>query len=123
MRALVHFLFFLENPPYSGGHGGHVETVVRLTDAALKMRHSVTIYLIGDGVYAAKKDQRAVAILNIETLFKDLIKRGAEILVCATCSNFRGIETGSMIEGLKNIGLRGMDGLLEKDVKVVSFAP
>ena len=120
---MVHFLFIVQTPPYSGGKSCHAESAMRLTEEALKKNHQVTLFLIGDGIYLAKKNQRAITVPNVEKSLEGFIKKGVQVLVCGNCATFRGIESGSMVEGVKRGGLKFVSDALNNNVKVISFAP
>jgi tRNA 2-thiouridine synthesizing protein D len=72
---------------------------LRLTTALLANNIKVNIFLLGDGVYVAVKNQNPPkGATNIEEMLKKFIINRAEIKVCGTCAKSRGIEN-NLIEG------------------------
>ncbi|PIP36639.1 MAG: hypothetical protein COS92_01880 [Desulfobacterales bacterium CG07_land_8_20_14_0_80_52_14] len=66
----------LESPPYGGQEA---DTVLGITDAALKRGHRVVVVGSGDGTYGFLKGQRASGAPNAEKGFADLIAKGARV--------------------------------------------
>jgi len=91
-------LFILNDPPY-----GTERTYngLRLAGALSKREgEQVRVFLIGDGASAAKRGQHVPnGFYNIETMLHAVIKRGAEVGVCGSCMEARGVGEGDLIEG------------------------
>jgi hypothetical protein len=66
----------LGSPPYSGQD---LDTVIGITDAALRKTHRVTVVGSGDGTYSFLKGQHASGAPNAEKNFADLIGRGLQV--------------------------------------------
>jgi uncharacterized protein involved in oxidation of intracellular sulfur len=82
----------------------------------------VNIFLIGDAVNAAKKGQRPPkGFYNIEKMLVDLVKIGAEIDVCHTSMNLRGLSEEDLVTGTKMGTITGLSNWIEKSQKVLSF--
>lgn len=60
----------------------------------------VRLFLIGDAASAAKRGQRVPSVYyNIETMLHAVAKRDAEIGVCGSCIDARGIAEADLVEG------------------------
>ena len=77
-----------------------------LTSAAIKMK--VNIFLLGDGVAAAKKGQKPPeGYYSLESMLRKLIDKGTEVIACKTCSDARGLTQRELIEGVNRINSTG----------------
>ncbi len=65
--------------------------------------HKVNLFLIENGVYVAKKDQKpsAASGANIVEYLADLIKDGLEVKICVVCVQSRGLTENDLIAGVK----------------------
>jgi uncharacterized protein involved in oxidation of intracellular sulfur len=85
-------------------------------------RVKVNIFLIGDAVNAAKKGQKpAKGFYNIEKMLSDLVKVGAEINVCHTSMNLRGLTEQDLVKGTCVGTITGLSKWVEKSQKTISF--
>jgi tRNA 2-thiouridine synthesizing protein D len=72
---------------------------IRLATALLHERVKLNLFLLGEGVYIAVKNQKPPkGKTNIEEMLKKFINNRAEIRVCGLCARSRGIED-KLIEG------------------------
>jgi len=72
---------------------------VRFATALLHERVKVNIFLLGDGVYNAVKNQTPPkGATNIQEMLQKFIINRAEIKVYGLCARSRGIE-GNLLEG------------------------
>jgi len=82
----------------------------------------VNIFLIGDAVNAAKKGQKPPkGFCNIEKMFADLVKVGANIKVCHTSMNSRGLTEQDLVIGTKMGTITGLSKWIEESQKILSF--
>jgi len=87
----------LQDAPY-----GNEKTwnALRLAQALLSVGSGVRIFLYGDAVTAAKKEQRPPkGHYNIGEMLKGLAARGAEVRSCLTCTSARGLTDDDFVEG------------------------
>ena len=92
-----------------------------LTSAAIKMK--VNIFLLGDGVVAAKKGQKPPeGYYNLEKMLKKLVDQGTEVIACETCINARGLTQQELIEGVK-VGSTVLDlaRWIKESQKILTF--
>jgi uncharacterized protein involved in oxidation of intracellular sulfur len=69
---------------------------------AKRAGEQVKLFLIGDAAVCAKAGQKVPAgYYNIETMLKAAARHGAEIGVCGTCMDARGISEGEVAEGAR----------------------
>jgi len=97
---------------------------LRLAEAlsCSSVKTKVNIFLIGDAVNAAKKGQRpAKGFYNIEKMLTDLVKVGADVNVCHTSMNLRGLTEEGLVKGTKMGTITGLSKWIEKSQKVLSF--
>lgn len=93
-------LFLLNDPPYGTERSYNG---LRLAREMLKDKengHEVRVFLIGDAAACAKKGQKVPpGYYNMEELLKMIVRRSAEIAVCGTCMDARGILDSELTEG------------------------
>ena len=88
--------FFLTASPYAGQH---VQTVLRLAEAALAQGHRVNLFASADGVYGFLAGHQPVGMPNAEVGLARLIAQGLHVELCGTCLRFRGIAEDQVLEG------------------------
>ena len=100
-------LFILNEQPYGGERSYNG---LRMALALLKTQtEEVRMFLIGDASACAKAGQKVPqGYYNIGDMLGTIARAGAEIGVCGTCIDARGVGEAELVEG----ALRGtMDGL------------
>jgi len=82
----------------------------------------VKLFLIGDAAACAKAGQKVPAgYYNVETMLKAAARHGAEVGVCGTCLDARGIAEAELAEGTRRSTLEQLtDWTLWAD-KVLTF--
>ena len=66
---------------------------LRLAQTALDAGNQVNVFLLGDAVYIARKDQSPDADQpNLEEIVLGLVAGGSDVRVCGTCINARPYE-------------------------------
>jgi uncharacterized protein involved in oxidation of intracellular sulfur len=94
----VKTLFILNDPPYGTERSYNG---LRLAHALAKREgERVRVFLIGDGAACAKRGQKTPnGYYNLESMLKGIANRGAEIAVCGSCIDARGIAESELAEG------------------------
>ncbi len=91
-------LFILNDPPY-GTERSYNGLRLALALAKRDGEH-VRVFLIGDGAACAKGGQKTPnGYYNLESMIKGLVNRKAEIAVCGSCIDARGIAEAELAEG------------------------
>ncbi len=93
-------LFILNDAPYGTERSYNA---LRLA-AALSKRgnQEVKVFLLGDAASCAKANQKVPpGYYNVEVMLKGPSRNGAEIGVCGTCMEARGIAETELTEGAK----------------------
>ncbi|TET54093.1 MAG: hypothetical protein E3J54_02835, partial [Actinobacteria bacterium] len=114
---------------------------LRTADVAAKNGTKVVVFLMGDSVYAARKNQKPPPDFpNLENMVVDLIEKSVDFKLCTTCVNSRGFEPkegevsscffGSkkdgltppdLIEGINMSTMPAFINLVSESEKVISF--
>lgn len=93
-------LFVLNDPPY-----GTERTYngLRLSTALAKRSgEEVRVFLMGDGAAAAKAGQRtATGYYNTERMLKVLAAQGAQVGICGSCMDARGLMDAEIVDGTR----------------------
>lgn len=97
-------LFILNDPPYGTERSFNA---LRLAGALSKREgEEVKLFLMGDAASCAKAHQKVPqGYYNLEVMLKGPSRHGAEIGVCGTCMDARGIAEAELAEGTKRSSL------------------
>ena len=91
-------LLIVNDPPYGTER---CFNALRLALALLKHEEKphITVFLMADAVFAAKSGQKTPdGYYNLESMIKSVI-RHAEVVLCGTCMDARGIADGELMAG------------------------
>lgn len=93
-------LFILNDPPYGTERS---YDALRLAGALAKRGgEEVKVFLIGDAAACAKAHQKVPqGYYNLELMLRVPARHGAEIGVCGTCMDARGIAEAELAEGTR----------------------
>jgi sulfur relay (sulfurtransferase) complex TusBCD TusD component (DsrE family) len=96
------------------------ETAVRLAETAAGKGHSVTLFLLADGVYCSS---RALLSAPEETVVHRFARLPPSVSVinCSTCARFRGLEDDSLISVARNGTLEDLVELLSSADRFLAF--
>ena len=92
-------LFILNDPPYGTERSYNA---LRLAGSLSERQgEEVKVFLIGDAASCAKAGQKVPqGYYNVETMLRAAARHGAEIGVCGSCMDARGLGEGDLVEGL-----------------------
>ena len=93
-------LFILNDPPYGTER---CYNAIRLAASLAKREgEEVKVFLIGDAAACAKANQKVPqGYYNLELMLKGTARHGAQVGVCGTCMDARGIADSELAEGTK----------------------
>jgi uncharacterized protein involved in oxidation of intracellular sulfur len=93
-------LLILNDPPYGSERSYNG---LRLAIALAKTEgQQVRVFLMGDAVACAKAGQKVPqGYYNVADMLGMVVRRGAEIGVCGTCIDARGISEAELAEGTR----------------------
>lgn len=82
----------------------------------------VRIFLVGDGASCAKSGQKVPqGYYNVQTMLSAAAKHGAQIGVCGTCMDARGLAESDLVEGVHRSSLAEWTAWTTEAEKVISF--
>jgi uncharacterized protein involved in oxidation of intracellular sulfur len=116
----VNTLVVLNDPPYGTERSYNG---LRLANALAKREgEQVRVFLMADAVACAVAGQRTPnGYYNLERLLSAVARHGAEIGLCGTCMDARGVDERALVEGARRSSLDELaDWTLWAD-KAVSF--
>ncbi len=113
-------LFILNDPPYGTERSYNG---LRLAGAVAKRDgQTVRVFLMGDAAACAKQGQAVPnGYYNLNRMLQALAARNAEIGVCGTCMDARGITADELIEGAKRSTLEELATWTVEASKVIVF--
>ncbi len=91
-------LFILNDPPYGTERSYNG---LRLAGSLAKVEgEEVKVFLIGDAASCAKAGQKVPnGYYNVEVMLRGAMRRNAEIGVCGSCMDARGLGDLELVEG------------------------
>lgn len=91
-------LFILNDAPYGGERSYNA---LRLAGALSRHEgEEIKLFLLGDAVACAKTGQKVPqGYYNIEVMLRAPVRAGAEIGVCGSCMDARGLTDGDLAPG------------------------
>lgn len=113
-------LFILNDPPYGTERSYNA---LRLAGALSKREgEEVKVFLVGDAASCAKAHQKVPqGYYNVEVMLRDAARNGAEIGVCGTCMDARGISDAELAERAKRSTLEQLTDWTQWAEKALVF--
>src|SRR3989304_1474989 len=91
-RVAMKYLFILNDPPYGTERSYNGIRLARELLKAPEAGNEVKVFLMGDAASCAKNNQKVPqGYYNIGDMLVMVVRRQAEIGVCGTCMDARGI--------------------------------
>jgi len=91
-------LLVVNTPPY-GSEGPY--NALRLAEALALRDEHVEIFLMGDGVHAARVGQEPrEAHASLERMLAGLVERAVGVVCCGTCCRARGVVERDLVDGV-----------------------
>jgi sulfur relay (sulfurtransferase) complex TusBCD TusD component (DsrE family) len=112
-------LLVVTTPPY-GSEGPY--NAFRLADALALRDERVEVFLMGDGVHAARAGQEPrEAHASLEPMLGGLLERGVAVACCGTCCRARGVRDGDLIEGVHVATIHDLAEAVARCERTLSF--
>lgn len=113
-------LFILNDAPYGSERSYNG---VRLAGSLSKVEgEEVKVFLIGDAASCAKGGQKVPeGFYNLQVMLGRVVRNGAQIGVCGTCMDARGIADAELIEGTHKSTLAELTAWTRWADKVIVF--
>ena len=93
------FTIIVNDPPHGTERSWNA---LRLAEALLVGEAEVRIFLLGDGVTAAKQGQATPkGYYNLEQMLQKLIEKGATVRACGSCLQARGLNPEELVPGVE----------------------
>lgn len=115
-------LFILNDPPYGSERSYNALRFVRALVKRPDTVNEAKIFLMGDAASCAKNAQKVPpGYYNIGDMLGMIARRHAEIGVCGTCMDARGIADKDLIEGALRSSMSELAQWTEWADKVIVF--
>ncbi|EQM88089.1 MULTISPECIES: DsrE/DsrF/TusD sulfur relay family protein [Stenotrophomonas] len=113
-------LILINDSPYGSER---MYNALRLAGAAIKAKQkAITVFLMGDAVSAAKTGQKTPdGYYNTERMLKRLAAAGADVLLCGTCLDARGLVDAELVVGSRRSTLDELAAATVRSEKVLVF--
>jgi len=92
-------LFILNDGPYGSEKTFNALRLALNINEQYEERVAINLFLMSDAVSAALTNQRPAEGYNIEQMLEILLAQGAQLKLCKTCTDARGITELILIEG------------------------
>jgi sulfur relay (sulfurtransferase) complex TusBCD TusD component (DsrE family) len=112
-------LIIVNTAPY-GSEGPY--NAWRFADALALRDEHVEIFLMSDGVHAARagQDPRG-AHASLEEMLRQLLEKGVDVACCGTCCTARGVTESEVVPGVRVETIHDLAAATARSDKVVSF--
>ncbi len=112
-------LLVVNTAPY-GSEGAY--NALRLAEALALREEHVEVFLMGDGVHAARagQDPRG-AHASLEQMLRDLLERSVDVFCCGTCCATRGLRGEHLIPGVHVAAIHDLAASLARTDRSLSF--
>lgn len=116
----VKTLFILNDAPYGSERSYNG---LRLAGSLSKAEgEEVKLFLIGDAASCAKRGQKvAEGFYNIQLMLGRVLRNKAEVGVCGTCMDARGITDSELVDGARRSTLAELTSWTQWADKVIVF--
>ena len=113
-------LILINDAPYGSER---MYNALRLAGAVIKAgQKTLTVFLMGDAVSAAKAGQKTPdGYYNTERMLKRLVAAGADVLLCGTCLDARGLVDAELVAGSRRATLDELAVVTVQSEKVLVF--
>lgn len=113
-------LLILNDPPYGTERSYNG---LRLAGSLSKAAgEEVKVFLIGDAAACAKSGQKVPeGFYNIQVMLGRVVRNKADVGVCGTCMEARGIAEAELIEGTRKSSLADLTAWTQWADKVIVF--
>lgn len=113
-------LFILNDPPYGTERSYNALRLAGSLSAA--QGEEVRMFLVGDAASCAKAGQKVPqGFYNVELMVRKVARTSAQIGVCGTCMDARGIKDAELIEGTHRSTLAELSSWTQWADKVIAF--
>lgn len=115
------YLMIINDPPYGTER---MYNGLRLATNLLEKHEDVelSVFLLGDAASGAKSGQQTPnGYYNVERMLKNIIRKGARVLVCGTCMDARGLTESDLLESAARSTMDEMTALTVESDKVLVF--
>lgn len=111
-------LIILNDPPYGTERSYNG---LRLAKALAGDDTQISVFLIADAVFCAKRGQKVPqGFYNLELMLKSVIRKG-KVLLCGTCMDARGLTDEEVLESAKRSTMIELADLTRRADKVLVF--
>jgi uncharacterized protein involved in oxidation of intracellular sulfur len=84
-------------------------------------RVQLRVFMLSDAVVTALQGQTVAAGASLGEMLGELLQAGAEVFVCRTCMEARGIKTEQLIPGIAVSTMPALASLTLESDKVIGF--
>jgi sulfur relay (sulfurtransferase) complex TusBCD TusD component (DsrE family) len=110
--------FMVTAGPYSFQN---IDTMYYLAHEALNSGYGVNVFLYMDGVIAINKNIKSPGERSIPEMMKELVDKGARIVACGDCAQFRGMRRDGLVEKTRMTGIATLGEMLEECDRFVTL--
>lgn len=112
--------FIVNGPAYGTENAYNALRAARMLIEKPEVR--IKMFLIGDAVTCARKDQKPpTGYYNLAKMLTSIIEKGAEVGACGICMDARGINDEDLVPGVHRSSMNELADWTIAASKVVSF--
>lgn len=118
MKKMINISVMIFDGPY-GQEKSY--TALRFCLTALLEEKKVTVILIQDAIFIAKKEQNPNEYPNHLEYLENIISEGGNVIICGVCCKSRGIKQEDLANGTKIVGMHEIVEAVAESDKHISF--
>lgn len=112
-------LLVVNTAPY-GSEGPY--NAFRLAEALVLRDEHVEVFLMGDGVHAARAGQEPRdSHASLEPMLVGLLERGVGVVCCGTCCRARGVVERDLVEGVRQETIHDLATSVSRCERTLTF--
>lgn len=110
----------IQDPPYRpGDKAWHA---LRFAGAALADGSAVRVFLLGDGVLGAHREQSVPeGKEDVQALLRELMEVGLEVYACGRCLTLCCVEDVELLDGVQRGSMKILSALVHSSSHVLTF--
>ena len=97
---------------------------LRLADGMCAIDNNVSIFLLDNGVFVAKKGQSApdgLKLFELSGKVEEIIGHGARVFACGVCLRLKGLEKEDLVDGVEIGALTELCKMIDESDHVLTF--
>ena len=98
-----------------------IDTMYHLARAAMHKGYGVSVFLYMDGVIAVNKNIVSPGERSITEMIGELTEKGARVVACGDCAQFRGMRRNDVILNARMTGIATLGEMMDECERFITL--